>query len=99
MPSVRAGVDGGRQEQGTPSTPKDAASSNPKNDVDVTVTVLKADPIAAAPKVAAIYGQALANVALDNPAGNTPGTWHGLTALRAWAMSEIQLELRRQISR
>ena len=58
-----------------PVTPEDEASSNPKSDVDVTVTVVKADPVAAAPMVAAPYGQALSNVALPNPAGNTPGTW------------------------
>ncbi len=48
-------------------------------EVDVTVTVGKADPTAVAPTgVTATYGQTLANVTLTNPAGNTPGTW-------AWA--------------
>ena len=62
----------------TPVTPEDEANSNAKSNVDATVTVLKADPTAVAPTATATYGQTLADVALANPEGNTPGTW-------AWA--------------
>ena len=42
---------------------------------DVTVTINKAEPTANAPVASAIYGQTLANVALENPDGNTEGSW------------------------
>ena len=42
---------------------------------DVTVTINKAEPTANAPVASAIYGQTLADVALENPDGNTEGSW------------------------
>ncbi|MBQ6959789.1 MAG: hypothetical protein IJP78_02300, partial [Clostridia bacterium] len=57
-------------------TPNDTANYNSKSNVNVTVNVNKADPIANAPTgLTATYGQTLANVTLSNPQGNTPGTW------------------------
>ena len=47
---------------------------------DVTVTVNKATPTAAAPSATASYGQTLADVTLTNPTGNTAGAW-------AWAVA------------
>ena len=49
------------------------------NTASVTYTIDKAAPTAAAPTgLTATYGQKLSEVALNNPDGNTPGTW-------AWA--------------
>ena len=46
---------------------------------ELTVTINKADPVAIAPtELTAVYGQALSEIDLPNPEGNTPGTW-------AWA--------------
>ena len=57
-------------------TPEDTGNYNTVADVELTVKVNKADPIAAAPTdLTATYGQTLADVALTNPEGNTPGTW------------------------
>ena len=56
-------------------TPDDTANYNTVSDVNITVTVSKADPVAFAPSGEAYYGKTLANVALTNPNGNTPGTW------------------------
>lgn len=41
----------------------------------VEYTIAKAEPTAVAPTASATYGQALADVTLENPSGNTPGTW------------------------
>ena len=42
----------------------------------VAYEIAKADPVAAAPEgLKATYGQTLADVALENPEGNTKGTW------------------------
>ena len=62
-------------------TPKDATNYNGKTNVDVTVTVNKADPTANAPTAAATYGQTLRDVALVNPSGNTKGAWAWVDAL------------------
>ena len=60
-------------------TPDDTDNYNSKTNLDVTVTVEKADPTAAAPTgLKATYGQTLSEVTLTNPDGNTPGSW-------AWA--------------
>ncbi len=60
-------------------TPEDTANYNGKTDIEVTITVGKADPTAEAPTgLKATYGQTLADVTLTNPSGNTEGTW-------AWA--------------
>ena len=56
-------------------TPTDTANYNSVSNVDVTVTVGKADPTATAPTATATYGQTLADVTLTNPEGNTPGSW------------------------
>ena len=42
---------------------------------DIKVTVNKADPDVTAPSPTAVYGQTLADLTLDNPAGNIDGTW------------------------
>lgn len=46
----------------------------------VMVTIGKGEPTAVAPTATATYGQTLNDVSLDNPTGNTLGTW-------AWAVS------------
>ncbi|MBR3641023.1 MAG: hypothetical protein IKN53_03215, partial [Oscillibacter sp.] len=56
-------------------TPEDTANYNSVTNVNVTVTVAKADPTATAPTASATYGQTLGDVTLTNPVGNTPGTW------------------------
>ena len=55
-------------------TPNDTAHYKTV-EVDVTVTVSKADPTANAPSVNATYGQTLKDVTLTNPQSNTPGVW------------------------
>ena len=61
-------------------TPTDTTNYNGKTNVDVTVTVGKADPTATAPTATATYGDTLADVTLTNPAGNTAGTWSWVDA-------------------
>jgi len=61
-------------------TPTDTTNYNSKENVDVTVTVDKADPTATAPTASATYGQTLADVTLTNPSGNTAGTWSWVDA-------------------
>ncbi len=56
-------------------TPDDTANYNSVSNVDVIVTVGKADPTATAPTATATYGQTLDDVTLTNPTGNTAGTW------------------------
>ena len=56
-------------------TPTDATNYNTVENVEVTVTVSKANPTANAPTASATYGQTLADVKLNNPTGNTEGTW------------------------
>jgi hypothetical protein len=57
-------------------TPTDIDNYNSKMDVNVSVTVGKANPTAKAPAgLTATYGQTLTDVTLTNPQGNTPGTW------------------------
>ena len=57
-------------------TPADTNNYNVVENIDVTVTVAKADPTCTAPTgLTAAYGQTLADVTLTNPNGNTAGTW------------------------
>ena len=55
-------------------TPTDTKNYNTVSS-NVTVTVGKANPTANPPASTATYGQALSQVALENPAGNTAGSW------------------------
>ena len=62
-------------------TPTDTTNYNTVSNVNVTVTVGKANPTAVAPSgLTANCGQKLSDVTLTNPEGNTQGTW-------AWADS------------
>lgn len=54
------------------------SNSDSSKTASCEVTVSKANPTATAPTATATYGQALSEVTLTNPAGNTSGTW-------AWA--------------
>ncbi len=56
-------------------TPADSANYDVVSNVNITVTVNKADPSVTAPQAVAIYGQTLGDISLTNPAGNTDGTW------------------------
>ena len=62
-------------------TPSDTDNYNVIENVSVSITVNKADPIANVPTgLTATYGDTLADVTLTNPEGNTAGAW-------AWADS------------